>query len=150
MNVYVPYAKVVPQTQAAVPPGQAIWAWVGSDRLGYWALLRDLWAKGESFTLVEHDVVPHAAALRELAECDMAWCAFPYAVGDGMLVTALGCTKFGAALIERHPNLLTGIARAHRDWQSLDAIIVGSLHQRREVEHVHWPPVGHVHTEEAK
>ncbi len=143
VNVYVPYTKLRPETRAAVPPG-AVLTWVGSHEHNYWGLLADLWARGDTFIVVEHDIVPHASALRELDACPSEWCAFPYQVGDGMETTALGCTKFGAGLIARHPDLLRSIGPRHRSWRGLDSLVVGGLHQRREKEHVHGPAVRHL------
>ncbi len=143
MRVVVPYTKLATETLAALPPGCTL-AWVGDHERSYWALLSDLWHRGEAFIVVEHDVVPHRGALAQLASCEQEWCAFPYPMGDGLVTTALGCTKFGAGLIGRWPDLISGIPPRHRRWTDLDAIIVGRLHQHRETEHVHQPSVRHV------
>jgi hypothetical protein len=117
---------------------------VSADDQAYWRLLRDLWNGSRQFTIVEQDIVVWPGLLNEMNDCTHDWCASPYAMAD-IETTALGCVKFGAALLEDNADLIRGILEQHRAWQSLDGMIVGELHRRGYQEHVHLPAVLHLH-----
>lgn len=82
---------------------------------GYAKLLRELWAAGEDFAVVEHDVVPTQDVLDEFHGCWHLYCAAPYpwttTVGP-----ALGCTRFSAALLEEYPDAMEIAARLPSDY----------------------------------
>ena len=140
MNVVVPWTVLDPATLAAVQPYAPRLIWTGEADTAYWSLLRDLWDARETVTLVEHDVAPPPGVIDEMAACPRDWCAVPYRCGD-QYMTALGCTKFSAALMERNPDTVSRIQR--REWHSLDGQIVGTLHMHGETEHVHGPVAWH-------
>ena len=131
---------------------------IGTDRTGYWQMLTHLWAQGESFILVEHDVEIHGSVFPEFLNCWRPWCVFPYSgppiLGGGLgapFERALGCTRFRSDLLREHPQLISSIGldwrrpEEHRDWRGLDARIASALDQAGEVPHVHSPPVRHHH-----
>lgn len=80
----------------------------GSDD-AYWTLFDQLWRKGETFTIVEHDIVVRPGALDELASCPSPWCSFlvPYV---GREYAGLACAKFSAELLAREPGALDSVA----------------------------------------
>jgi hypothetical protein len=119
-------------------------------------LLLQLWAAGEPFLLIEHDIEIHERVVRSLRYCPRPWCAFPYSGpgfhsnGDPMLRESLGCTRFSAKLMRDEPDLLAVAAAmsqglAAGDWRRMDASISPTLKQRGYVVHVHAPPVLHHH-----
>lgn len=116
---------------------------------GYWRLLAALWARAETFVIVEHDVVVDAGTIVELADCGREWCAAPYPYLSGTIV-GLGCTKFAAALIRRVPDAveragaLTDAGHPARHWCRLDAWMQRALRDSGEFLHFDHTPVGHL------
>ena len=113
------------------------------DTHSYWRLLCLYWKLG-SFIVVEQDVVPTRAQIDTLWACPQEWCAHRYQM-DGIVESGLGCTKFHSSLLERTAGLPDAIIDEHRHWQSLDAMVIGELHRRGFVEHIHEPAVLHLH-----
>ena len=105
---------------------------VSSTDRAYYDLLSGLWADGESFCVVEHDIVIHDTALAELENCPGDWCGFAHRyiddVGYGM-----GCVKFSAALIARNPDALARVGvmfdarHPKKHWCRLDAWLQGAV-----------------------
>jgi hypothetical protein len=145
MKVIVPFAGggLTTATFAATQPYGARYVDVGEDDEAYWRLLVTLWDEGEAFIVVEHDIAPPIGALRELWECRHDWCAFPYDMGGGFSATALGCTKFSAALLARAPMAVADIVTPYRYWSALDSHITGAIRRLGEQEHIHSPAVQH-------
>jgi hypothetical protein len=109
----------------------------------YFRLLRDLWSAGESFTLVEHDVVVGPETLKSFDDCGHEWCASQYRYLRGTY-WGLGATRFRGPLLRRFPDLMDEVGEydspghGPKHWCSLDAAITISLRARRvEFPHVH-------------
>jgi hypothetical protein len=120
---------------------------------GYSELLTGLWAAGDGFVVVEHDIAPWFGAVTQLAECDRDWCMFHYPKFGGMLTRGLGCTKFSRRLVRAYPEL----PAAWRDigWRVLDgtvgAAVAEALRGERPDRHplcYHQPPVAHARRRE--
>jgi hypothetical protein len=143
-NVIVPFVPrfLRGQTIAAVP--NARFVDVSSDNYAYWRLLRSLWSLEETFVIVEHDMVPSEEMIPGMWSCPEVWCAHAYRM-DSIVETALGLVKFGSALLRSTSSLLDGIMEQHRVWSGLDSIVIAELHRRGYKEHVHQPPVRHLH-----
>ena len=88
--------------------------------LDYSLLIADIWARGEGFALVEHDVAPWVGALSELASCEEDWCMFRYAKGGG-LSRGVGCTKFSERLVREYPDLPDAWRGTH--WDMIDGAV---------------------------
>jgi hypothetical protein len=99
----------------------------GSDR-DYFDLLVRLWDQGETFCIVEHDIVIHPTALSELHVCSGDWCGFPHTYA-GQTGYWLGCVKFTDRLIQRHRDLIARLGVIHgmnyprRHWYRLDPFL---------------------------
>lgn len=131
------------------------WAWEAHDVSGsttaYSDLLAELWRQGESFALVEQDIVVNPNSLSDLAYCDRGWCAFTYPFGNGGSIEGLGCTKFSAELIALCPDAIK-YTWEHVDprhpaghWCTLDIRLNMVLSNKYGVSrHVHMPMVGHL------
>ena len=156
MRVVVPYTHAAEQRTTGVFTALRATGYVydmvnvgGSDR-DYFDLLSSLWADGETFCIVEHDIVVHETAMRELDECPNDWCGFPHEyMGD--VGYYLGCVKFGADLIARHPDAVvrTGVIfdglYPKRHWYRLDSRLQTTiLGNRGEVKCQHLPQVRHL------
>jgi len=96
--VYVPWTRLYPECREALAPSSPVYTDVSGDDHAYWRMVRDLWAAGEPFTIVEHDVLVEPDTIRELDDCPDEWCAFAIAsvdVGTGMSwVATFGCVRF--------------------------------------------------------
>ena len=108
----------------------------------YWQLLDVLWHRGESFVLIEHDIVVTPAVIGSLARCREPWCAFPYLQLPGNPVTGLGCTKFSARLLHAIDPFAKG--PTHVIWQNVDYELCSRLRAAGYENHVHQPPVRHL------
>lgn len=112
----------------------------------YYRLLTELWEAGEGFLIVEHDVEIHAGVIPGMERCENDWCLHGY-FGAGLppqlLTGSLGCTRFSAGLLARHPAFMAGLPV--RDWRRLDCEIHPRLVALGEKPCVHEPPVDHHH-----
>ena len=151
MRLVVPYTSLHPETAAALDAsGQAYEAvrMYGDD--GYFALLSGLWAAGDTFAVVEQDIVVGPETLPSLAGCSLDWCSFgfPYMRSDAY--HGLGCVRFSAALLACVPDAMDRVAlmsdETHdaRHWCRLDAWLAQVLTASGEKRHEHLPPVGHL------
>lgn len=122
------------------------------DEGAYGRLVRTLWKSGLSTVIVEHDVEPTAAQLREICSCEHDWCVFNYDDGlypDGPM---FGCVHFSAGLMARHPHaaevaLVEGKRKDQETpWWRVDAMMARDLMIRGERWVAHESRVHHVHT----
>lgn len=151
MNIVCPFTEVAPETSGALAPYDVRYVEMDADD-AYTGLLLGLWAQGETFVLVEHDIVPWPGAIEDLWGCPQPWCGFPYPFMGGMH-NGLGCCKFGASLVVDHPSTIADTLtesnnvhpRGH--WCNLDDRITRQLHRRGVTKHPHLPTVGHVNAD---
>lgn len=104
----------------------------------YDQLFRELWATGQPFILVEHDIVPWPGAVQQLWTCPEPWCGFPYYV-FGELRSYLGCTKFDPTRLGACP-----LPEDLTAWQLMDKAIERALVARTFTGHLHQPAVSHL------
>jgi hypothetical protein len=152
MRVVCPFAgAVAAETVSALDASGFPWeaADVSGADTAYTHLLENLWSAGETFALVEHDIVPHPGALEALAACPEPWCAFSYPLGR-IVHAGLGCTRFSGELLRAHPSAVretwreaTGIHPAGH-WCNLDDRLTRALCRAGAVRHVHEPQVRHL------
>lgn len=122
----------------------------GSDS-AYWQLVAALWATGESFLLVEHDIEPTPKALRQARHCACWWSVSPYRGPNGdLLEGSLGFTRFRAQLLRAEPDLPHRACgnrdgTVERNWRCLDTRLLGELWARGYRPHVHMPAVTQHH-----
>jgi hypothetical protein len=116
---------------------------------GYGQLIVDLWAAGEGFVMVEHDVAPWMGAIEQLADCPNDWCQFRYPKHGGSLTRGLGCTKFSDRLVAGYPGL--SVDWSATDWRVLDGAVGAAVADALKAEDpdrhplcTHEPPVAHV------
>lgn len=137
---------------------------VGDDGEAYYRLLSRLWAEGEAFAIVEHDILPEEQVLDSMLTCSQPWCAaaFPQllrltrANGEPVprlqlaLTWALGCMRFEAALLRSHPDAMERAGTISRHWSALDkALLHVVLKDERQVAgpHLHYGEVRHLRCE---
>ena len=150
-TIAVPFTELRAETVAALHDEQVRYAPMLFDD-SYYQLLRDLWKDGKAFITIEHDIVVNETTIDELKVCDQDWCAMPFPYRDDPKAFSLACTRFSAALIRRHPDLMDEVAQMYDDrhppmhWCRMDAWIYGALTARGEKrhDHVHAQALGHV------
>ncbi len=130
------YPTAAHALRCAMPDAELVF--VGDDDYAYARLVEALW--GESFILVEHDIVVGPDTLRELIDCPEPWCGFPYLEEPASNpVTGLGCTKLDARLMDVPPWDMTPT------WGNVDASLIGRIRDERgNVEHRHGPALDHL------
>ena len=121
----------------------------GSDT-AYWELLSDLWAEGESFVVVEHDIIIRHDTLDELEACPEPWCGFPVAYLGGEY-PGMACVKFTDRIISACPGALIQSGRMSTDQHSpghwcttdhfLQMVVLPAAVGHHK--HVHSPALGH-------
>ena len=145
VKVLVPYVKVNHRLQTVVdclriqhvqPEVHKV-----DDGDAYWRLLRDTWAEGREFYVVEHDVLVWQGAIQMMSGCEADWCTLPTMCHGRMITTTLGAVKFGAKLIEQNPGFFDDIAPT---WFHLDAGIADKMGWPFIKPHSHWPPATHL------
>jgi hypothetical protein len=117
----------------------------------YPELLADLWEQGEDVMMLEHDVVPYADSLAEIAGCPRPWCGYAYSDGGGFRKDAsnLGCVKLSAELIAVTAEF--GAAeRGERDWRNCDSRMSRCAYVQKLRPHRHYPNVEHRATRHRK
>ena len=153
MRIIVPFTELHGETLDALRrycPYDVEYFDVSHATDAYFNVIKDVWSDAESFVIIEHDVEIGKDTLESLVTCEHTWCAFSYAMGPAGYQTALGCTKFDAALMTAHPTLMNEVGDVidpwcpPRDWRRLDTRLKETLTQRYNyVEHCHTPPVKH-------
>lgn len=132
----------------------AIFEDVSHSEVGYGQLISRMWAKGESFLLLEHDVLPTAALLDEMTSCDSPWChAFAWRFSGPVTSPetrpvrpvrekefGLFLNKFTDDLIRRTPYVVGGV---RVPWTQVDLVLLGLLAPVVQ-PHVHGPVI-HLH-----
>lgn len=149
--IRVPMTRWRPGVTRALDLTGRTWrpAWVNATDSDYFDLLAELWTAGDTFTIVEHDVIVTREALDSFDTCPGDWCASPYPYLWGEPHTGLGCARFRAAILTRHPDLMGVVAEMSDDkhparhWCRLDAWITNTLTGRGESRCENHPPVAH-------
>ena len=136
--VYVPWTRQYPECRAALAPSSPVYVDVSGDDYAYWRLVKRLWtakSPGESFALVEHDVLVEPDTLASLDDCPERWCAYAIHsvdVGNGQpWVATFGCVRFRPSGDWPLPEPV--------EWTWLDMETEEALHKLGWVKHVHWP-----------
>jgi hypothetical protein len=149
MRVYVPIYSGASNVAELVLYAEGVEYETGlvDGDLDYSLFIADIWARGEGFVLVEHDVAPWVGALDQLAACSGDWCMFRYAKGGG-LSRGLGCTKFSSRLVREYPDLADEWRATH--WLMIDGTVgspVAAVLRAEDPERMlpcyHTPSVAH-------
>lgn len=146
-RVIVPYTEIAPGVAEAL----ATTGWLSdlypmTSETSYWDLLDKLWSEGETFIIVEHDVIVRPDTLDQLNDCPFDACAFVIPYFWSPRAVSLACTKFSSDLIARCPDLMRRVGEMRdfqhpqKHWCRLDMWIQQSLPVRI---HPHEPAVTH-------
>ena len=115
-QVYLPYTEIAPGVREALDATGRDWtpAYVGGSDSDYWHLLDGLWTAGDTFCILEHDVLPLPDSFDELESCEGDWCAFPTPYLSGTY-PGLGCVKFSADILRAVPDAMTRVGLRSND-----------------------------------
>ena len=127
---YVPFTEINQQVVDSAP-ADAIWVDVSAHKDAYWEALRDIWDRGETFAIIEHDVIcpPGIAELFDACECWWATHSYLQICHEECReawANQLGCTRFRAELIAACPDALSSIPEGRRNWHNLCDEIAGN------------------------
>ncbi len=153
MRVICPHTTISPETRAALDASGYAWEarGVSASDTAYSALLAELWADGETFAVVEHDIIPPPGALPALEACPGQWCCHRYPYGFGRYA-GLGLARFSAGLLTAHPDAMERAAEMYDDghppghWCRQDAWLSFVLESRGLARCRHEPDAGHLHS----
>lgn len=139
---------------------------------GYRAALREFWESAEDLCILEQDLIPTPAQLRELAACPHWLCAFAYRLYKPSLgrdaeefahriivpyqetpkwiekgVEFADYAGFGLTKMGKYARV-----RIRPEWDSemyhhtnLDTLFSRMFHEAGGKFHIHWPDVAHLH-----
>lgn len=142
------YPEAVRSLCEAVNP---MLVYVGYSNYAYAELMASLWDGNVTTIIVEHDIVVHESAIRELALCRELWCAFPYReVPDPTsdAVTGLGCTKLDRKLLRSVGNPFLLPVNGGFNWRNVDYWVGSTLRKAGFEVHRHEPPVRNLSVEQ--
>lgn len=160
MRIVVPFTDLRPETRRALlayARGHALnFEYVGGSDTAYCELLQKVWANGETFAIVEHDIVVNPDTIPGFEGCPDPYCAAPYA-WTTQVGPALGCTRFRAELLEELPDAIHEVAAMPSNWgapghyRQLDVFLMRRvLRDRHGLQpHVHLPSVEHLNPKQA-
>lgn len=126
-------------------PDDVTWWDCNSSDNDYFEGVRFMWNQGETFVIVEQDILPYPTALKDIYECPHRFCVtwtphWQAINGDGPWTYAHGLVKYGENLIGEIPSYFDEYAESHH-WSQFDWNLVKTYSQ--EI-HYHWPPVIHL------
>jgi hypothetical protein len=142
MHVVVPYSDAAgpsPETTDALHRAHEgfVCAYVGDDDYAYQRLLRELWAKGEAFAIVEQDIVVEPSTLQTFRACPKLVCCATYPYLKSERYAGLGCVRFSTQLLRAAPDVMERVAE-YSDaqhpaghWCATDAWLQRELVKRR-------------------
>lgn len=143
---YVPYTVVHPQVVAAAPES-AVWVDLSGSPFSYFGALYSWWKTGETFAVLEHDVVCRPEVVDSFESCPEPWCVYAYTFchwecREGWR-NMLGCTRFRSELMAAVPDAVSSIPPDERDWHNLCDGLGNNLRNAGFTHHWHHPPVDH-------
>lgn len=146
---YIPHTAVHPATAAAAPP-DAVWIDVSQSNVSYYAAMLDIWERGETFAVLEHDIVCRPDVIQAFEDCPEPWCCFGYSdiCHPGCMeawANMLGCTRFRSELIAAVPDAMSSIPTEGWPWQNMCDGLGRNLRAAGFTHHWHFPPVVHHH-----
>lgn len=158
MKLVVPYVTLAPETYRATKDWPDVeYRYVGDTDTAYAEWLADLWAAGRSFAICEHDVVPAAGQLAELALCPHPYCAYPVPL-TVYIAPCLSLTRFSAQLLADHPDVMKRVLRVPTNYgppghyRQLDTVLQRTVLLNRHglQPHIHLPAAVHLNEEKSR
>ena len=162
MITYVPYTDLAPETLEStldITAGAVRYVDVSGSDTNYWEMCNENWIRGETWGLVEHDIIlpiPDRRAgghMEEMYSCvrqvPPLWCASAYPYFDNTYA-GFGCVVFHEDLMRRFPTLMYEagefelyLEHPFRHWCALD-LAFSTLVERQGIRQCLHADVGHV------
>jgi hypothetical protein len=144
---YVPYT-VVRQEVAQAAPLAAVWVDVSPSPNSYFGALHEMWSRGKSFAVLEHDVICRPDVIDEFESCPEPWCIYGYSNMCHRACmeawrNALGCTRFRSELMRAVPDAVSSIPEDNWDWHNVCDGLGNNLRAAGFQHHWHEPWVDH-------
>jgi hypothetical protein len=121
-----------PDTRAALDAvGCVIYRDVSQSDTAYADLVCELWARGDGFAIVEHDIVVRPDVIDAFEQHPAPYIAYPYRWGQAVGV-ALGCTRFSSDFLGRFPHAAELARRipgtyGPGHWRQYDVWLMGAV-----------------------
>lgn len=145
MRVIVPFTKPTHLLQTVVDSLRLQFIQPELYKVGdddrYWQMLDRMWRRGETFYIVEQDVLVPAGGLHQLRDCPDPWCSLPTVCHGRLIATTFGAVKFGAALMTADPGFWADIPTT---WFRLDANFANKMDYPHVRPHPHFPAALHI------
>lgn len=149
---YVPHTACHPETVANAP-SNATWVNLAGSVNAYYAALSKWWARGETFAVLEHDVICRPDVVESFDACPELWCLYAYdpecPCGNPDCREAwrnmLGCTRFRKELMEQVPDAMSSVKPELWDWHNVCDGLGNNLRAAGFTHHWHRPNVLHHH-----
>jgi hypothetical protein len=115
------------------------------DQFAYGQIIQGYWERGETFMVVEPDIVIRKDVVDAFLHCECEYGCFPYPwltdVGP-----ALGCTWFRSSFLKKYPEAMREVNETRVMWNQIDVVLMRHVLARKHGEqpHVHLPPVEHL------
>lgn len=108
MKTIVPYTNLSAATVEALADAREGFecVYVGDTDTEYFDLLRDVWAWGEDFAIVEHDVVVNPDTLQGFRDCPRLWCSAGYRYLRSSSYHGNGCVRYRREVMQAFPDVL--------------------------------------------
>jgi hypothetical protein len=163
MRIVVPYVgEPHPDTRAALAeqapePGRVEYIDVGGSPTAYYELFVALWQAGQSFILIEHDIVIAPGTIDAFESCTQSWCSVSRGVGrDGRPLNLLSmhrlyrwqvgqlqCNRFRSDMMVGQANTCR-LSVGLQHWGNFGKKLLIRLESRGQRPHIHWDlPTNH-------
>jgi hypothetical protein len=152
MKVVIPYVEgeLADETKKWGEEHEAEFVDLTGDDEGYFQLISRLWREGDSFVVVEEDIVPNEEQFTSMLVCNEPWCAGVHKLHDhpdgAPEVWSLGLMKFPTALTERVQIAMLAQALAEdKSWYRIDLCLYPVIRLGGFSEpHLHGPVGRHL------
>lgn len=128
-------------------PDDVVWADCRGNDNAYFQAVREMWNSGETFVIVEQDILPWPGAVKKIYECPHKFCInwTPHwqSLSDRdsePWTYAHGLVKYGQDLIHEIPNWFNDYQESQH-WSQFDWNLVKTYQNQI---HYHMPPVIHL------
>lgn len=115
------------------------------DDTAYGRQIARLWKMGESFAIVEPDIVIREDVVDAFENCPCEYGSFPYAWKTNV-GPALGCTWFRDSFMAKYPSAVEEAGPRSISFRQFDVVFMRHVLARKygQQPHVHLPPVTHL------
>jgi hypothetical protein len=152
VKLYVPYSRLGVATEVFLTsplytPLPVVLVDCTADDWAYQKYIEEVWAQGEDFINMEHDIVPWPGAVHELIKCAHPWCFFGYDYSTPDLASSgaayFGLVRFRQSIIRQLADVWVDRRKQHWPipWRGMDTHFFHYATRRDLWPHQHSPAV---------